>query len=283
MGRKKSRPIKSGGIVYENSASAISLEDTHLENANSSKQVGTNNNEENSVCTRTIYIDIDGSAWDSTEHFDIAEVILCDVNFYNETVNYGLIKDRFNELKFALRFRLCNVKEGSFRLGQWPILSAADSIFLEYLSLDDHNTEDRKNCSLILAGHLDGSDDCVSSLVHLVSLKFLALRPIHVINDFSEVPPLRLRVEVLKNAFDACESLLETVRQPWRKSMMNVMSWLRPEVTTSESIYGLEGPIIPTEDASRNGPSKHTGFDVAGFYEAIKPSRCVLTTFSFNK
>ncbi|URD93147.1 E3 ubiquitin-protein ligase [Musa troglodytarum] len=193
--------------------------------------------------------------------------------FSDGKIDYGLLKDSFNKLKFSLRFRLCNVKEGSFRLGQWPVLSATDSIFLEFLFVEDQGREHGKDCSITLSGTFDGPDEGVSSLVHLVSLKFLVLRLILVVEDFGDVPALRFRVQVLKSAFDACDSILETVRQPWRKSMINVMYWLRPEVTTSEAIYGIEGPSVQVDEASSYGRSKHAQFDIAEFYEAIKPSR----------
>ncbi|WOK95874.1 hypothetical protein Cni_G04581 [Canna indica] len=274
MGRKKSRPIRSGCTISETNTQNCS-EPQHLVNSSSSKQVGADDTEEHSDCRKPIYIDLDCSNWDSSEHFDVAELTLNDVKLSDGIINYGLIKDSFSKFKFSLRFCLRNVKEGSFRLGQWPVLSASESIFLEYLVVEDGNTEERRNCSVLLSGIFDGPDESVSSLVHLVSLKFMALRLIHVVEDFKDVPSFRFRVELLKNAFDACESLLETVRQPWRKSMMNAMSWLRPEVTTSESIYGLEliSSSVYTEEAATNAPIKHAQLDVAGFYEAIKPSR----------
>ncbi|CAL9111471.1 unnamed protein product [Musa textilis] len=272
MGRKKSRPIRSGGIISVNDGPSCS-EVPHLENNNLCKEVGAVDNGEHSNCYNPIYIDVDCNSWGSAEHLDIAEVILNDVRFSDGKIDYGLLKDSFNKLKFSLRFRLCNVKEGSFRLGQWPVLSATDSIFLEFLFVEDQGREHGKDCSITLSGTFDGPDEGVSSLVHLVSLKFLVLRLILVVEDFGDVPALRFRVQVLKSAFDACDSILETVRQPWRKSMMNVMYWLRPEVTTSEAIYGIEGPSVQVDEASSYGRSKHAQFDIAEFYEAIKPSR----------
>ncbi|KAJ6762274.1 E3 UBIQUITIN-PROTEIN LIGASE SHPRH FAMILY MEMBER [Salix koriyanagi] len=69
-------------------------------------------------------------------------------------------------------------------------------------------------------------------------MEFLTLRPVLGV-DFSEkMTSLRMRVEILEKAFDACESLFESNRQIWKKSMMNVMAWLRPEVMTSEARYG---------------------------------------------
>ncbi|PQQ10845.1 hypothetical protein Pyn_34388 [Prunus yedoensis var. nudiflora] len=90
---------------------------------------------------------------------------------------------------------------------------------------------------------------------------------------------IRVRVEILKSAFDACESLLDTTRQLWKKSMLNVMAWLHPEVMTSEARYRvsksteMEADLHTQTGEANSGPSKHARFDVAGFYEAIKPSK----------
>ena len=59
--------------------------------------------------------------------------------------------------------------------------------------------------------------------------------------------------------------------------MMNVMAWLRPEVTTSEARYGykLSKGIEIGLDQDEKSPMcrKRARFDVSGFYEAIKPSK----------
>jgi len=81
----------------------------------------------------------------------------------------------------------------------------------------------------------------------------------------------RVRVEMLRNAFDACDSLVDNTRQLWKKSMKNVMAWLRPEIMTSEARYGSKWIDSEMEDASNS--IKSGRFDVAGFYEAIKPSK----------
>ncbi|XP_042375333.1 E3 ubiquitin-protein ligase SHPRH-like [Zingiber officinale] len=272
MGRKKSHPIRSGGKLSE--VCSPSCNEAHnSNNVKTSKQVGVEDDKEHSEFSQPIYIDIDCNNQGSTEHVDIAEVILNSVNNAGEIIDYGLIKARLNKLKFSLRFHLCNVKRSSFRLGQWPVLSAVNSIFLESLFLEDHCTEDGRNRSILLSGTFDGSDEGVSGLVHLVSLGFLSLRLIHVVEDFEKAPSLIFRIEVLKNAFDASDSLLETVRQPWRKSMMNAMAWLRPEFTTLEAIYGVKDPSFPVDQAVTNNQSKYTQFDVAEFFEAIKRSR----------
>ncbi|KAJ6422319.1 hypothetical protein OIU84_027303 [Salix udensis] len=119
----------------------------------------------------------------------------------------------------------------------------------------------------------------ITGLVHLTNMEFLTLRPVLGV-DFSEkMTSLRMRVEILEKAFDACESLLESNRQIWKKSMMNVMAWLRPEVMTSEARYGdaksseMEVNMAAEigDDTSNSG--KRAQFDVSGLYEAIKPSK----------
>ncbi|CAN8274141.1 unnamed protein product [Cochlearia groenlandica] len=97
----------------------------------------------------------------------------------------------------------------------------------------------------------------------LASLKFLTLRLV------PGTP--RVRVEILKRAFEACDSLFDDTRKVWKKSMVHVMSWLRPEVMTSEARYGTR--FNDVTEAETTYPSKQPRFDAAGFYEAIKPSK----------
>jgi E3 ubiquitin-protein ligase SHPRH len=140
------------------------------------------------------------------------------------------------------------------------------------------NTE---TCTVLLSGIFDGPDEGVSGLVHLTSLKFVTLRAVIGIKLSDDIPSLRIRVEVLKSAFDACESLLEVSRQLWKKSMINVMSWLRPEIMTSEVKYGfssymdMDMEVDSQEETADDGgyAGKYSRFDPACFYEAIKPSK----------
>ncbi|KAK9290226.1 hypothetical protein L1049_008393 [Liquidambar formosana] len=134
--------------------------------------------------------------------------------------------------------------------------------------------------SVILSGSFDGQDDGVSGLVHLASLKFLTLRPFIGVTLSKDVPSLKLRVEILESAFDACESLLDNARQVWKKSMMSVMAWLCPEAMTSEAKYGVSDSTemeldLDMEMGTNSSfiSKKHARFDVARFYEAIKPSK----------
>ena len=133
--------------------------------------------------------------------------------------------------------------------------------------------------SVMLSGSFDGLDGGISALVHLASLKFMTLRPAILVTLSENLSSFRVRVEILKSVFDDCESLLENTRQLWKKSMMNVMAWLRPEVMTSEAKYGIsesmnmEINLYPLTEDETSRLGKRARFDVAGFYEAIKPSK----------
>ncbi|XP_072974603.1 uncharacterized protein [Typha angustifolia] len=269
MGRKKIRPNQAGKVDFTDRSSGTAGK---LEKDSDFSIVNGNNDRVDKDSSKLTYVDLDRSNWDSDNHLDIAEVVLTDVRFSDGTVDYGVVEDSYRRSNFCLRICLCDVEEGSFKLGQWPSLTSS-SIFLEYLILDEHRSEDMGTSSVLFSGTFDGPGESVSGLAHLVSLKFLTLRLIIEVGDLVDVPSFRVRVEILNNAFDACESLLETARKPWKKSMMNVMSWLRPEVTSSEAVYGI-GEI----DVQPDGPCKlvaknDTPFDTADFYEAIKPSR----------
>ncbi|KAJ4904003.1 zinc ion binding [Raphanus sativus] len=152
-------------------------------------------------------------------------------------------------------------------LGHWPVLSSSD-VTLELVD-DDREVPDG---SVVWSGGFDGPGEGVSGLAHLVSMKFLTLRLVPGDEGFLLSP--RVRVELLQEAFDACESLLENTRQIWKRSMIHVMSWLRPEVMTSEARYGtlLTVRSAVTEDETLDC-SKQSRFDAAAFYEAIKPSK----------
>lgn len=131
----------------------------------------------------------------------------------------------------------------------------------------------------MVTGSFDGPVEGVTGLVHLASLKFLTLRPLPGMTFSESLSSLRLRVEIQNSAFDACESLLDSTRQLWRKSMVNVMAWLRPEVMTSEARYRYKLPAdieidFPIDENEDSSPSrKGASFNVASFYEAIKPSK----------
>uniref|UniRef100_A0A1D1XWD7 E3 ubiquitin-protein ligase SHPRH n=1 Tax=Anthurium amnicola TaxID=1678845 RepID=A0A1D1XWD7_9ARAE len=276
MGRKKSRPIRSGGILPDIISSNINNREQSLENDGQFETVDLEN-VNGTLLRRQFFVDIDGSHWASDEHLDIAEIVLEDIKFSSGVTDQILIEDQCLLSNISMRFRLSDVEYECFRLGQWPDISVGN-ISLELVDLESHNPEDKNNPMVLFSGVFDGPHESVSGLVHLLSMKVLTLRPISQIRILRNVPSLRLRVEILRSAFDACESLLEVGRQPWRKSMIKVMSWLRPEVSTSETKYGIselnfdKGSMQP--DSTDDMVSRmHSDFDAARFYEAIKPSK----------
>lgn len=214
------------------------------------------------------YVNVSSSSSEKQErqHFDIAEVVLLLTNLSSR--EDGVCSSSGSGLDCSLRFRICNVASSvdRIKLGHWPVLSSSD-VTLELV--DDREVPDG---SVVWSGGFDGPGEGVSGLAHLVSMKFLTLRLVPGDEGFLLSP--RVRVELLQEAFDACESLLENTRQIWKKSMIHVMSWLRPEVMTSEARYGtlLTERSAVTEDETLDC-SKQSRFDAAAFYEAIKPSK----------
>ena len=55
---------------------------------------------------------------------------------------------------------------------------------------------------------------------------------------------------------------------------MNMMAWLRPDITTSAAIYGMDGLGVAMDDSGNADctPKSDSQFDLAAFYEAVKPS-----------
>ncbi|KAJ8624598.1 hypothetical protein MRB53_033128 [Persea americana] len=273
--KKPSRPNRSRGIIGDINFSDNIIEGGSVENTGCSDAIHANGGERNVDSSKSVFVACDQSYWDVDGHLDIAEVVLKDVRFANGFSYNKLSEDCCRESGHYLRFQMYKVEEHSCRLGQWPIVSA-DKIFLEYVALIAHCSENGMSPDVILSANFDGPDEGVSGLVHLASQKLLTLRP--VLDDIvlESGPSFRVRVEILKSAFDACGSLLENTRQPWKKSMVNVMAWLRPEVTTQEVKYGISEfggfdkyPETMVSLVSR----KHARFDAAGFYEALKPSK----------
>ncbi|CAF2298271.1 unnamed protein product [Brassica napus] len=200
------------------------------------------------------YVNLCSSSEEKQErqHFDIAEVVL---------TNLTLIEGG-SGVDCSSRFRLCNVTNfvDRIKLGYWPVLSPSD-VTLELV-----------DGSVVWSGGFDGPGEGVCGLAHLASIKFLTLRVVPGGNEGLLSP--RVRVELLQEAFDACESLLENTRQRWKNSMIHVMSWLRPEVMTSEARYGTELNLKEDERSiTQEDSSEQSRFDAAAFYEAIKPSK----------
>ncbi|XP_039128220.1 LOW QUALITY PROTEIN: E3 ubiquitin-protein ligase SHPRH [Dioscorea cayenensis subsp. rotundata] len=273
MGRRKARPIRSEGISSNIGVPDSTNSDEKLNNDCQLEAVNENANEQVLESQKSFYINIDRNHCDFDEYFDIAEIILNDVRFPDGDVVDRSFEDKVDP-EFSLRFKLIGVEESSVKLGHWPVISA-DNIFLECIFLDNSTSEGGSKSKVLLSGVFDGPDEGVSGLVHLVSQKLLTIRLVSGVGKLVDL--FRVRVEILRNAFNACESLLEIVRQPWRKSMINVMPWLRPEVTSSEAIYGItlskEEQAEVNVETTDNGSNNNSGFDAAGFYDVIKPSK----------
>ncbi|XP_038722963.1 E3 ubiquitin-protein ligase SHPRH isoform X2 [Tripterygium wilfordii] len=272
--RKQSKPHRSGELVIQSHGST----GPELDDKVKAPEIARAEKDEFVDAVKPYFVEVGMRSWLLHEHLDISELILTDLNLREGFSGFELNGDFYEDSKYSLRFQVCNVNDfiNRIKLGHWPVISASD-ISLEFVK--KCMTEAEETQSVILSGRFDGPDDGVSGLVHLASLEFLSLRPVLGAVFSKEMLSLRVRVEILKNAFDSCESLLENNRQLWKKSMVNVMSWLRPEVVTSEARYGgswsakIEVDLSEEMRAGISNSRKHVRFDVAGFYEAIKPSK----------
>nr|XP_009611461.1 E3 ubiquitin-protein ligase SHPRH-like [Nicotiana tomentosiformis]XP_009611462.1 E3 ubiquitin-protein ligase SHPRH-like [Nicotiana tomentosiformis] len=268
MGRRKSKPNRSVGILEGEVPNGQS---------NGKNDAETAKKDVSFEVDVPFFVEIDRSNWLSDEHMDISEIVLSDLNVSEEFCHYVLDEEFYRDSRYILRFRVSNVDEylNRIKLGHWPVFPAS-SICLEIVVKKEK--EGLEENVVLVEGNFDGPDEGISGLVHLASLKFLTLRPVtgHIVP--SCLASIRLRVEILRSAFDACESLLDTSRQLWKKSMMHVMAWLRPEVVTSEARYGYEVAAhsdvgLASGLAESSASRKCSRFDVASFYEAIKPSK----------
>ena len=269
MGRKKQkRPHRSVGVTHVNNLS----QESKLESGNL--------NEDSKIEEPDVpfLVQVDRSSWNSAEHYDIAEIVLTDLEISEPFCGYVLSEDFYRDSKYSVRFRLMNVSGyvGRIKLGHWPVFSGSD-MYIELVEkrvLDDGETD-----VVLVTGRFDGPEEGVSGLVHLASISILTLRPVVGVTLSESCLSLRMRVGILKSAFDACESLFDNTRGLWRRSMMRIMAWLRPEVITSESRYGCSAKVdvengLPMEtDGSSADLQKRKKFNAAGFYEAIKPSK----------
>ncbi|KAI3800036.1 hypothetical protein L1987_35343 [Smallanthus sonchifolius] len=271
MGRRKQiRPHRAGGVDN----GSVPKEESCDPNTSEALKNEFSGDE------KSFYIEVERSNRVSEEHCDISEVILINLNVCEEfQVKKSEEQHGWADEKYNLRFRLTNVNDLITRMKQkaghllWPIIPATD-IYLEF-------TEKRESLDIdthvIVTGNFDGPSEGVSGLVHLVALKYLTLRPITGLTFFGSLPSIKLRVEIQKCTFEACESLFENAVLSWKKSMMNVMAWLRPDVMTSEARYGYKISADMAVGLEPNEESvvsrKRARFDVSGFYEAIKPSK----------
>ncbi|CAH2058593.1 unnamed protein product [Thlaspi arvense] len=262
MGRRKqSKPQRSVGLITQTGPES---DGKQLSGDEAEGSLGKNVED----VDKPYYVDI--SSTSEQQHFDIAEVVLT-----NLSLREGVCVEIDHDMDCSLRFRLCNVSNfvDRIKLGHWPVLSSSD-VTLELV--DRKVSDDDEAVSVIWSASFDGPGEGVSGLAHLASIKFLTLRLVP--GDQGMLSP-RVRVEMLQQAFDACDSLLEKSRQVWKKSMVHVMSWLRPEVMTSEAKY--ETQLLNVEESERSSvtddetsdSSKQSRFDASAFYEAIKPSK----------
>lgn len=268
MGRRKQiRPRWAGGIIKRKSSEAEANN-----NDIQPEKGGIDDIEE------PFFVQIDRSSWVSDEHFDVSEILLLDLRVNEEFYGYKVTEEFYKDSRYFLRFELNNVNEhiGRMKLGHWPALSE-NNTYLQFVM--KQTVEGSERDVVMVSGIVDGPDEGLTGLVHLCSLKFLAVRPILGIELLDSMPSICIRVEILKRIFDECESLLDNTRQLWKRSMMNFMAWLRPEVMTSEARYGysnvknmcVDVPIVADGDFSAS--TKLVRFDVSSFYEAIKPSK----------
>lgn len=266
MGRIKKKPRRSVRVL-ENGSTSNSGDNSANPDFNlvDELKVGDHGN----IQDTPFIVDVDRSSWDSLEHRDLSEIVLSNLNFSPEFIGFELNEET------CLRVRICNVNEHLARMksGHWPVF-LSENIFLEIINkrvVDEIEAGD-----VIVSGQFDGSDDGITGLVHLVSMKFLTLRPVFGVWLCEDVSSLRIRVEILQNTFSACKSLQDNTRHAWKKSMMSVMAWLRPELTTSEARYGVHVSSEIEEDSISkvdNSSSERSNFDVSRFYEAIKRSK----------
>ncbi|CAN0923759.1 E3 ubiquitin-protein ligase SHPRH [Linum grandiflorum] len=263
MGRKKqSRPHRSGGLVIQPSEDASKSE---FEKSKATEAEVTEREDE------PFFIQVDKTEWSSVEHFDLAEVVLTNLCLGEGYHTFAIDVDFYQESKYSIWIRVSNLTDGALngmKFGHWPVVSSND-VKLEVVEVKIGEDGEKKE-SVVLSVCFDGPDEGVSGLAHLIKLKFLTLRPVLGFKHSEGVMTMRMRVEVIKDALDACESLLENNRQDWKKSMMDVMGWLRPEVMISEARYGVTRSMEVDMDSITG---KRAGFDVAEFYEAIKPSK----------
>ncbi|KAE8813437.1 E3 ubiquitin-protein ligase SHPRH [Hordeum vulgare] len=268
MGRIKSRPSRARAL---GACASTAEPDAPSPSAGSSKSKRAAKGD----VRRDVLVEAGGGA--DGHPRDLAELVLRDVRLGGEGRPEGAglgapegERSEENGGRRPLRLRVRDAPEDGFRLGHWPVVPS-DCVLLEYHA-------EGLGGGAFVSGCFDGPDEGVSGLAHLVSLGFVELRVCEYSSSPGDGPApamvLRVRVEVMDRAFGACESLLEVARQPWRKSLMNMMAWVRPEVTTLAVMYGMDG-LVPQMDGNDDrdfAPKSDSQFDLAAFYEAVKPS-----------
>ncbi|EEC82693.1 hypothetical protein OsI_27351 [Oryza sativa Indica Group] len=269
MGRRKSRPARAVGLGSGAAAAAEPDAPSPSGSGGASKSRRAAKGEarrREDVC-----FEVDDSTWclSDGDRRDLAELVMRDVRISGEgegALDVAALHEAEREKRCSLRLRVRDAPEEGFRLGQWPVVPS-DCVILEYAI-----------AGMVFSGCFDGPDEGVSGLAHLVRLRFVTLR-VHAFAvsrsaDSVSVASFRVRLGLMEQAFATCESLLEVTRHPWRKSFMNMMAWVRPEVMTSAAIYGMDGLARPINGGANGDftPKKDSQFDLAAFYEAVKPS-----------
>uniref|UniRef100_A0A0D9X2Z0 RING-type domain-containing protein n=1 Tax=Leersia perrieri TaxID=77586 RepID=A0A0D9X2Z0_9ORYZ len=267
MGRKKSRPVRAGALGAVVSAEA-EPDAPSPSGGGGGGGGGGSKSTRREARRRDVCVEVDGSTWclGDGDRRDLAELVMRDVRVSGEGLDVAALREADREKRYSLRLRVRDAPEEGFRLGNWPVVPS-DCVILECAI-----------AGVVVSGCFDGPDEGVSGLAHLVSLRFVTLR----VHDFSVshsgdsvlAGSFRVRLGMMEQAFAACESLLEVTRHPWRKSLMNMMAWVRPEVLTSAAIYG-EADLVCPINGGANGdftPKKDSQFDLDAFYEAVKPS-----------
>lgn len=272
MGRRKSRPARAVGLGSGAAAAAEPDAPSPSGSGGASKSRRAAKGEarrREDVC-----FEVDDSTWclSDGDRRDLAELVMRDGRISGEgegALDVAALHEAEREKRCSLRLRVRDAPEEGFRLGQWPVVPS-DCVILEYAI-----------AGMVFSGCFDGPDEGVSGLAHLVRLRFVTLR-VHAFAvsrsaDSVSVASFRVRLGLMEQAFATCESLLEVTRHPWRKSFMNMMAWVRPEVMTSAAIYGMDGLARPINGGANGDftPKKDSQFDLAAFYEAVKPSMYV--------
>lgn len=261
MGRKKSRAVRAtrAGAAAE---------------ADSGAPSPSGGRTKRSAPKGDVRVEVDRRTWGlpDGDHRDVAEVVLRDVSVSGEGEQALELEEMHRASWLSLRLLVRDAPEEGFRIGNWPVVPS-DCVLLEYVV----DGGDHEGSGVVLSGCFDGPDEGVSGLAHLVSLRFVTLRiqsfrAFRYMEDEVRIESFRVRVEMMDQAFAGCESLLEVSRHPWRKSLMNMMAWLRPEVTTSAAIYGTDGLVLSMDADANAAPKSDSQFDLAAFYEAVKPS-----------
>ncbi|KAL6657357.1 hypothetical protein ACP70R_005137 [Stipagrostis hirtigluma subsp. patula] len=270
MGRKKSRPVRASGGGAAAEAEADPAAPSPSGSAAASRRAAKGE------ARRDVCVEVDQGTWGLPEgdRRDVAEVVLRDVVVSSGEGEEWALEEAYRSSRFSLRLRVRGAPEEGFRLGHWPVVPS-ERVLLEYVCHGDH---EEKGEGVVFSGCFDGPDEGVSGLAHLLSLRYVTLR-VQSFKAFqhmgeARVESFRVRVEVMEQVFSACESLLEVARHPWRKSLMNMMAWLRPEVMTSAAIYGVDDLDLPMDGGASadSAPKSDSQFDLAAFYEAVKPS-----------